>query len=381
MGEDYGGRAPALASESRWLRKAFELVYEIFLEEGLIKLNVLDDLRRSLPKRVAAELPRAQVESPADALRRDFGWLTRSESRWPLFGVWLESAEQRVVGASAKVRIHTVRQTVERVANSRQQGGFTLRTDEIEIPFVFVPTTLLTWGDAGEVVSGFYIAKTVTTNAQYRPFRRRNKLQPPYERLDRRIANDDGRPAVGVDWQGALEFCRHLSAFSAEQLGDGWTVGLPTEREWEIAALGRNPTLEAHLNTQPGELWTDGIAPVVKTSGSGRSDFGTFGQCGGLFEWTDDAWTPEHRNLVNASQSDYDPQSPENPGMLRFDPIAREATPFKVARGGSWWAADRSAHSRRNRFASGYRGPTLGFRMVLVSRMSPQHAPRPAPTQ
>lgn len=64
-------------------------------------------------------------------------------------------------------------------------------------------------------LDGFEIARTETTNAQYRRWR-------PSDEPDK----DAALPAVNVNWQEARDFCR-------------WAGGdLPTEAQWELAARG-----------------------------------------------------------------------------------------------------------------------------------------------
>jgi len=149
--------------------------------------------------------------------------------------------------------------------------------------------------DTETAVKQFRIAKYPITHAQYKAF-----VNAPdgyvnaawWAGLAKRQANPGtqehvlaSRPAENVSWYDAMAFCRWLSARL------GFTVRLPTEQEWQLAATGGDPenvypwgptwdkrranTLESSL----GQTTVVGLYPL------GASPVGALDMVGNTWEW------------------------------------------------------------------------------------------------
>lgn len=79
-------------------------------------------------------------------------------------------------------------------------------------------------------LSGFKIAKTETTVAQYRIFC--NETAHPMPTKSEYSMGDDNEPIVRVSWYDAVDYCNWLSKKTGQK------YRLPTEAEWEYVARG-----------------------------------------------------------------------------------------------------------------------------------------------
>jgi formylglycine-generating enzyme required for sulfatase activity len=178
-------------------------------------------------------------------------------------------------------------------------------------------------------------------------------------------------PVERVSWEEAVEFCRKLSALSAEQSA-GRVYRLPTEAEWEFACRA-GTTTPFHFGSQLNgrEANCDGNYPYGTTTkgtylqrpttvGSyAANGFGLFDMHGNVWEWCSD-W---YEVAIRDSPVD-DPTGPTS-GSLR------------VNRGGGW-AATRGTAGRRTGtgHARRYREPQprvpLGLQVRWISPVSSQ---------
>jgi formylglycine-generating enzyme required for sulfatase activity len=153
-------------------------------------------------------------------------------------------------------------------------------------------------------LGAFHVARYPVTNAAYAYFveaggyqerqwwteqgwqqRERQRIREAPRLWDDERYNQPTQPVVGVTWYEAAAYCTWLTAQGHVQgwLPAGDTIRLPSEAEWEVAALWDVPTGQVRAWQQPeGELWQN-----VREAGIGRpSPVGLFPQgavpCGAL---------------------------------------------------------------------------------------------------
>ncbi len=178
------------------------------------------------------------------------------------------------------------------------------------------------------VLSAFDIARTETTNAQYRLY------QPGHD-----AKAGDNLPAVLVSWEDARKYC-------------AWAGGdLPTEAQWEYAARGGS-TAPWSFGTDAGRLgqyaWysdnSDSRARPV--AGKRPNPLGLYDMHGNAREWVRDRY------------GDY-------PAEAQVDPEGPRSGDSRVARGGSSWLSPEGLRSAdRVDIPLGGRGRRFGFRCV-----------------
>jgi len=171
--------------------------------------------------------------------------------------------------------------------------------------------------------------------------------------------NGANRPVVGLSWHEALAYCRWLEA-QLQREQPGARIRLPTEAEWEKAALGPaarrwpwgNDWRDDHTNTEEAGLET--TSPVGSFP-AGASPCGALDLAGNVWEWTRSCWGGD----IYRSGFGY-PYIPDDGRESLAGPDLR------VVRGGSWnydMMYARAAY--RNRDDPGFFLRALGFRVVL----------------
>jgi len=187
-------------------------------------------------------------------------------------------------------------------------------------------------------LAGFEIARTETTNGQYRRFR-------PEHEPDK--AND--LPVVDVRWQEARDFCR-------------WAGGdLPSEAQWEYAARAGSMTpwsFGADASRLGAFAWygldpsADQLEPVA---GKRANPIGLYDMHGNAWEWVRDWYGPYAKDA-----------------RLQIEPDGPTSGGVRVLRGGSFFFPPLFLRSAlRFDFDPLVWGWADGFRCVRVP--SPQH--------
>jgi hypothetical protein len=178
-------------------------------------------------------------------------------------------------------------------------------------------------------LSPFAIARTETTNAQYRT-------------VNSDHAKQDDLPVATIKWQQARDFCRAVG-------GD-----LPTEAQWEYAARADTKT---PWSFGDDEARLDEYAWYSKNAGGQAhpvttrqpNPWGLYDMHGNLWEWVFDWYGP----YADAPQTD--PAGPDK-GVSR------------VLRGGSFWF--RAVFTRSALRGRGW-GDDIGFRCARAPRRQP----------
>ena len=148
-------------------------------------------------------------------------------------------------------------------------------------------------------------------------------------------------PVIQVSWNDANAYCE-------------WVGGhLPTEAEWEMAAVGTtgwrypwgNEFDPTRLNASPSGTMRVGSYEM------GKSLCGAYDMAGNVWEWVNDWY-----------RSNYYSMSP------RTNPCGPITATYKVLRGGGWDSSDGDSRSTdRGALSPSSRGNTIGFRCAWES--------------
>ena len=163
-----------------------------------------------------------------------------------------------------------------------------------------------------------------------------------------------------------------------------WAGGrLPTEAEWEFAALAGRENTDFGASTPEGANVWQGIFPVINTKGDGfegvapvgcfeANAFGLYDMTGNVWEWTSDWYAPKQSTEV---------QNPNGvPAAQSFDP-ANPSQPSRVLKGGSYLCSEnfcrRYRPSARHPQEVGLGTNHIGFRVVYDARPHKSRAHSP----
>ena len=157
------------------------------------------------------------------------------------------------------------------------------------------------------------------------------------------------RPVINIKYSDIIQYLSWLSKLT------GYTYRLPSESEWEYAAMAGNRNIyfkETGLkkglrNCRDCETKWSGIksAPVGQFP---PNSFGLHDMLGNVFEYVQDCWT-KNRNTPPAN------------GL----PIVWENCPSKVIKGGAWYYLSKAAQPRfRARNDINFASYILGFRVL-----------------
>ena len=202
-------------------------------------------------------------------------------------------------------------------------------------------------------LSAFRIAVIPVTNEEYSAFLAATGHELPRFWQDPAF-NHPRQPVIGVSWFDAVAYCDWLSSVQGGQFR------LPTEAEWEKAALGgvdgaKYPWGDEPFDGNGGRFqqdapWEVGAAPA---NGYGLIDIGF-----NVHEWCSDWYDPAYY----AVSPERDPQGPPSGDVTGGRLPARRAS-----RGGAWRHAVKvSRCAARSSIPPDYRYNDYGFRVVLM---------------
>ena len=243
--------------------------------------------------------------------------------------------------------IGTRPQDAERVARSTDHKAF---KDE--------------FNDTTTPTSVFHIARYPVTVAQFRSFVDATGRQPGDART---LSDPDTRPVRWVSWTEATDYCAWLQKMLQEAPAlahtpaarlvrdQGWRVALPSELQWEKAARGGRvgqvfPWGDVHDLKRMNSA-ESGVGTTSAVGCFAPNDFGLFDMTGNVSQWTS-----------SPSAETYGAR------MLRAEAVKPRADDALAVRGGSWGLHRVNVRCAfRNWNSPGYRGYSLGFRVVLRS--------------
>jgi len=203
-------------------------------------------------------------------------------------------------------------------------------------------------------LSTFQMARYPVTRTEFQAFIDATDLPPP-PWWDEPAFQGDRKPAIGINWIEANDYCKWLSEVS------GGCYRLPTEAERECAARGGADDVVYPWGDALPQSHRGGRHQPVEEVGrqDGPNGFGLFDISGGVHEWCADFFG-----------SDYYMISPEkNPG----GPATGDR---RVARGGAWRHAVRYARcAARSSLPPEKRFSDFGFRCAATdAQMSTQES-------
>ncbi len=198
-------------------------------------------------------------------------------------------------------------------------------------------------------LTAFRLAVLPVTNEDYARFLTATTAEPPRFWDDPAFTRPH-QPVVGVSWPEAVAYCDWLSDTLSESSRPSGPYRLPTEAEWEKAALGgtdglRFPWGDACWDGSNGNFpmdatWDVGSAPP---NGFGIVDIGF-----NIHEWCSDWYAAGYY----AASPEHDPQGPP-------------AGERKASRGGAWRHMIKIARcSARSSIPPAFRYNDYGFRLA-----------------
>jgi formylglycine-generating enzyme required for sulfatase activity len=214
-------------------------------------------------------------------------------------------------------------------------------------------------------VPEFYIARYPVTVGQFRAFVQATACEIGDEEA---LQAPDNRPVCFVKWKRALAWCKWLNEVltTSPVFGDSpiaslvrehhWSLGLPSEIEWEKAARGGWPALVFPWGDHPDPNRANyDDSSIDHTSAVGcfpATGFGLHDMVGNVWEWTQSPWSSYPYDGSDVWREDW-----SSPGEA-----------LRVVRGGSWSLHRGLARcAARSGLQPGNWGDLIGFRVVLRS--------------
>ena len=195
------------------------------------------------------------------------------------------------------------------------------------------------------ISKSFWIGKYEVTQKEYKALMNSNPS----------ALKGDKNPVERVSWYDAVKFCEKLTAHerNAGRLPSGYKYRLPTEAEWEYAALGgtKSRGFKYSGSDDIGAVaWYDDNSDN-KSHIVGKkqpNELGIYDMSGNVFEWCQD-WRGNY------------------PSDSVTDPEGLSSGSLRIIRGGSWFSI--AGHCRlvyRGHCLPLNDGNSLGFRVCLA---------------
>jgi len=215
-------------------------------------------------------------------------------------------------------------------------------------------------------LSDYYLGRHEVTFAEYAEY---------CAAAGKSLPDDEGwgkgeRPIINVTWYDAIEYCNWRSEqedltpvyrISGSNVTANWDANgyrLPTEAEWEYAALSRGKKEKWAGTSSEDELsgyanYDEKVGKTTKVGSYRPNNKGLHDMSGNVWEWCWDWYDFDHYSFSDGAT---DPRGPAK-GSGR------------VSRGGSWRDyAGTCRAANRNGWLPGYSTRRFGFRLALSSR-------------
>jgi uncharacterized protein (TIGR03067 family) len=212
----------------------------------------------------------------------------------------------------------------------------------------------------------YYMGTFEVTQAEYvrvmgvnpSDFSKTGKASAKVEGID-----TDRFPVESVSWDDAVEFCRKLSDLPKEREA-GRVYRLATEAQWEYACRAGTA---GHYHTGDALKETDAnfnlsLARPTQVGAFPANGFGLHDMHGNVYEWCQDWFAPDYRDLP------------------AIDPSGPDTGDARVVRGGNYGYVHRYCRSAaRDRFQPVTKRGGIGFRVVIVGDLKPKQPPAKEP--
>lgn len=199
---------------------------------------------------------------------------------------------------------------------------------DLEIEWVEVQGGTFTMGSGNsarqEILSSFYMSATEVTFGQYDTYCKATGTKKPEDNGWGR----SNRPVINVSWDDAIGFCQWLIKETGSE------VRLPTEAEWEYAALGgsksKGYTYSGSDNWKEVS-WSEGNSGhrTQPVGGKKPNELGLYDMSGNVWEWCAD-WPARDVNQVGndimravRGNSNGNPASDPRLAAVRIEAAAR----------------------------------------------------------
>jgi sulfatase modifying factor 1 len=208
-------------------------------------------------------------------------------------------------------------------------------------------------------LKSFRMSRSEVTNRQYLSFLEDSGYQRPKDPVFAKnyLTANPNLPVVNVSYEDAIEFCK----WATRKFGT--TVRLPTEAEWEYAAIGgkTHTTYPWGIESPKAHARYRGNAsrgiPTVERAAFAPNGFGLYNMSGNVSEWVADFYA-----------KDYYQVSPIK------DPAGPAIGAKRIIRGGSWADGEPELTvTRRGSRDPASRRDDIGFRIVIGGTVKPSN--------
>lgn len=257
--------------------------------------------RSTLPKELSALVRYNALRINHESFNSDVTRLIKS-----LEEIDLEKKNQKIV-EKERVEKEKKRQAAaekERLVRTSRLKYYDLSIDELNerLEMVFVKGGSFKlgknsfFGGSGKVskVEDFRIAKFLTRVDEYRLFCHMRNLKMP--KLKPQFENPN-YPIVNINWFEAVSYCEWISSIS------GSNFRLPSELEWEFAALGGNSSNNykwAGSNKASEVAWYDKNSGMTSHAVGGKlpNELGLYDMSGNVYEWCVDDYNGQNNKVI-----------------------------------------------------------------------------------
>jgi formylglycine-generating enzyme required for sulfatase activity/tRNA A-37 threonylcarbamoyl transferase component Bud32 len=272
---------------------------------------------------------------------------------------------QREVEKQARIKSQREKEAAERLAEAKRRELFVDLGNGVTLELVRVPAGKFMMGsDEYEnekpihqvQLKEFLIGKYAVTNAQWQAVMKTMGSA----NCDKKFQGDL-QPVVSVSWHEAREFCNKIQQLT------GRTARLPTEAEWEYAAIGANQskrfTYSGSNNIDEvgwyGEDYSEGSTHPVGQKN--KNELGIYDMSGNVWEWCLDEW---HKSYADKPEN-LKKQGNQAWGGLNVDDNDNR---YCLLRGGSWDDYARLCRAAyRVRINARLQDCYIGFRLLIAS--------------